>query len=366
VGGTDVLDISLDGATVIAYNRSAATGDISYDGGQSFTELPTGFPVDSLDVVGGLPVESVVGALGMVLYQRNTPGRPPDIFPISPLDGRAVFDMHIAKTGGGLFPTIFGRTSGTIEVANLIEVDEPIRLGDLAALTPPAPDVDDNRLQPAREEIRMPRGDTRTVPYTLKAPEDTTPLDVYFMIDISGSMGGTISGVRSAMQEIVDRLDALDIDVHFGVGSFRAYEDPPAYEQDRDIGPVDAELESELNGLRSSGGGLETQMAALLQSVTGKGDYNIQPGLNMNFRPGSLRVAIEVTDEEISQGGRHPSYDTVIAALRKYDVKQVGLAIQEPPLLGEYNYDDPGFGPAIGLQRVATGSGAIAPAAGPS
>jgi hypothetical protein len=365
VGPTDLLDISLDGQGILAYNRQESSADISFDAGQTFADFDSGLPVDSLDVAGGgLRVVSAVGARGLVFFQENLPGVPPRIFNVSPADGRGIYDVHVGTIGGGRLPTLFGRTAETIEVNNLLEIDEPLPLGKLADLTPPAPNVDDNRLQPAREEIRIPKGETRIVEYTLKAPEDTTPLDVYFMIDISASMDGAINGVRSAMQEIVDRLDALDIDVEFGVGSFRAYDDPPAYEQDRDIGPVDAELESELNGLRSSGGGLETQMAALLQSVTGTGDYNIEPGLNMNFRPGSLRVAIEVTDEEISQGGRHPSYETVIDALLKYDVKQVGLAIQDPPLLGDHDYDNPGFGPALGLQRVATGSKAVAPLEG--
>ena len=367
VGPTTVLDISLDGITVIAYNQSASSGDISFDGGQSFDSIESGFPVDSVDVAYGGPALSAVGGLGKVFYQVNFPDQKPQLFDVSPIDGRAVYDVLVGMTGGGEAPTIFGRTAATIEVNYQPTVkEEPIDVQKVTGgLVAPPGNSGDDYLEPDTKEIRMRPGEVRTVPYTLNVPADTTPLDVYFMIDISSSMDGTINGVRSAMQEIVDRLAGdANIDVHFGVGSFRAYDDPPAYARDRDIGPPDADLASKLNGLRSSGGGLETQMAALLQSVTGTGDYNIPEGLNMHFRPGSLRVAIEVTDEEISQGGRHPSFDKVSEALVEHGVRMVGLAIQEPPLLGDHDYDNPGFGPALGLQAVARGSKAIAPADG--
>lgn len=366
VGPTSLLDISLDGDTVIAYGPDPAEANISFDGGQTFDDFNSLLPVDSVDMAYGAPALSAVGAQGGVFFQQIGPGQKrPVLRDVSPVDGRAVRDITIGMTGGGELPTIFARSPGAIEVLYQPELPEAVlEVTKLKDLVPREYVPSANYLEPHSKEIWMRPGDTRTVDYLLNVPPESTPLDVYFMIDISSSMDNAINGVRSAMQDIVDRLYNLDINVHFGVGSFRAYDDPPAYERNRDIGPVDGELTDALNGLRSAGGGTETQMAALLQSVTGAGDYNIPEGLNMHFRTRSLRVAIEVTDEPISQGGQHPSYDTVIAGLLEHDVKMVGLAVQDPGLLGDHNYENPGGGPASGLQRVATGSGAVAPADG--
>jgi hypothetical protein len=333
---------------------------MSIDGGTSFEPLLTPVPVDSIDVlVASTPLQIATGALGRVLAQYVIPGQSvPGIVDLSPLDGRPVTDIQVGFPESTERPSIYGRTATTIEV-KYEPKGHPPHFDSI--VTPPL--AGGKTLVPASMSIKMRPGDSRTIPYDLNLAGAATPLDVYFMIDISGSMQGTIDGISAAMQEIVDNLAGAGADVNFGVGSFRSYDTPPPYARNRDIGIPDGELARALNSLRASGGGDETQMAALLQSVTGEGDAGIPAGLNMHFRPGSLRVAIEVTDEPISQGGPHPTYDQVIRALRSKQVKQVGLAIQSPPLLGEEDYSNPG-GPAQGLITVAKGSGALAPAAG--
>ncbi len=365
IGKPELLDIGYDGGSVVAYEQSATQGQLSVNGGRSFETLDTGIPVDAIDLVQGqAPFFSVLGSLGRVFIQADTPFGSRQLFDASPSDGRGISDPQVARVEGQVLPAIFGRTSNTIEVTY-----EPrrrrIKPNEVTASLVEPPDlVGDNRLVPTSKRVEMRAGQDKTIPYRLALPAASTPLDVYFMIDISGSMQGTINGIRSAMQEIVDRLAQLKIDVAFGVGSFRSYNDPPAYDRVRDIGPAGAEVAAALNSLEARGGGQETQMAALLESATGEGRNGIPPNRNMNFRPGSLRVAIEVTDEPISDGGAHPSYQTVIGGLREHDVKMVGLAIQEGGgLLGEDDYDNPGP-PADILQLVASGSGATAPVGG--
>jgi hypothetical protein len=362
-GVVDILDISLDGLAVMAYEKGGK-GSVSVDGGATWIDFDTGFTVDSMDVGPGIPPGAVLGGFGRVYQQLIIPGQTaPTILDISPADGRAVSDVQLGFPDSATYPSVFGHTTNTIE-ATYEPVGEEIDPDLVEAVIPDAPLADlGNRLQPHKHTEILPPGGTRTIHYTLDLPAATTPLDVYFLMDISGSMQGTIDGVRGAMQEIVQQLSSRKIDVRFGVGSFRAYNDSPAYERDRDIGPPDQALADALNGLRAAGGGEETQMAALLQSVTGEGDGVIPEGLNMHFRPGSLRVAILATDEPISQGGRHPPYTQVIDALVHHDVKAAGLAIQSPPLLGENDYNDPGP-PADILQEVAKGSGAVAPEVG--
>lgn len=363
LGPTRVLDVAMDGTAVVAYGPEGGTGNVSLDSGVSFSPLRSGIPVDSMDVVLSTPIEIATGALGRVFAQYLMPGQNlPLLFDISPLDGRALSDVQVAFPESTQRPSVYARTATTIEVKYEPKGEQVTPDQVFGSLKAP-PDLGHNNLRPASKRLELRPGDTKAIPYDANLPAAATPLDVYFMIDISGSMQGTIDGISVAMQEIVDRLNADGTDVHFGVGSFRSYDTPPAYARNRDIGIPNNELASALNSLRASGGGDESQMAALLQSVTGEGDAGIAPGLDMHFRPGSLRVAIEVTDEPISQGGPHPTLDQVTRALVQHDVKQVGLAIQPPPLIGEHNYDNPGD-PARSLGVVAKGSGALAPTAG--
>ena len=363
--GASLLDISLDGRAVLAYGLGETTGQLSIDGGITWVSVPTGVPVDSMDIIATAPVvEIATGSGGRVLDQFVAPGlAQPLLANLSPLDQRTITDVQVAFPVSGQRPSVHGRTASTIEV-NFEPDPVPFDPNEVKASISSSPIDGNNHLAPAYTSVKMRPGQSRTIPYRLDLPAAATPLDVYFMIDISGSMQGTINGIRSAMQTIADRLGERGIDVQFGVGSFRSYDTPPAYKRNLDIQPAGAPLASALNSLRASGGGDESQMAALLQSVTGEGDHAIPRNQNMNFRPGSLRVAIEVTDEPISQGAPHPTAETVIEALLDHEVKQVGLAIQEPPLLGEHDYNDPGFGPAQGLIPIAKGSKAIAPAGG--
>jgi len=364
LGGATLLDISFDGRAVIAYGEGSPVGHLSLDGGVKWTELASGVPVDSMDIISSVPVVVAMSSYGKVLAQYLPTGAPaPVLLEMSPLDQRGIFDIQVAFPDRGERPSVYGRTASTIEV-NHEPATRPFEPDEVTARIEAPPALTKNNLSPSYKLVRMRPGQSETIPYQLALPAASTPLDVYFMIDISGSMQGTINGIRSAMQTIADRLRDTGIDVQFGVGSFRSYNDLPAYKRNLDIQPPGPPLATALNSLTASGGGDETQMAALLESVTGDGHATIPANENMHFRPGSLRVAIEVTDEPISQGGQHPAFQTVIDALLEHDVKQVGLAIQAPPLLGENDYDNPGFGPAQGLIPVAKGSKAVAPAGG--
>jgi hypothetical protein len=357
---TRVLDVALQGGAVVAYDRGP-TGRVSFDNGASFQPFSTGLPVESADAVLSAPLSVATGAAGRLLYQYWGPGqKSPVVIDASPADGRAIADVQVAFPESTQRPSVFARTLDTIEVTFEPKGDPLDTSLPEIVLQAPDPLKAANELIPSYKRLVLGVGESRTVPYALDLPAATTPLDVYFLIDISSSMQGAIDGIKTGMQEIIDRLYEQKIDVQFGVGAYRAYTDPPAYDRVRQIGPMASDLGAALSSLRAAGGGAETQMAALLQSVTGEGDAVIPPGLEMRFRPGSLRVAIEVTDEPISQGGNHPTFDQVIDALVQHDVKQVALAVEEPPLLGDFDYDRPGE-PATDLMNVARGSKAVVP-----
>jgi len=359
LGPTGVLDLSPDGALILAYDRDAPGGHMSTDGGASFESFNLPVKISSAAAIHPAPPFAAVGGLGRAYFQMGK-----RLVDVSPLDGRAVSDVQFAPTQKYRYPLVFAHTNYSIEVLaipNVVKFEkvEEIETGSLGPGRARVPGV----LKPRRARLVLRAGRSRTIPYSLLLRSSTTPVDIYFLIDISGSMDGTINGVRAAMQSIVDRLSETGLDALFGVGSFRSFDDAPAYERVRDIGPSDEELRRALDSLTARGGGQETQMAALYESVTGEGRYGVPPGLNMNFRPSSLKIAILVTDEPISQSGNHPPIATVVDALVGADVNQVGLAIQPGPTFGAQNYESPGE-PASALQRVARGSNAVAPEGG--
>jgi hypothetical protein len=358
LGPTGVLDVSPDGALVLAYDRDAPGGHMSTDGGASFESFNLPVAISSAAAISAPPF-AAVGGLGRVYFQMGN-----RLVDVSPLDRRAVSDVQFAPTQKYRYPLVFAHTNYSIEVLaipNVVKFDkaEEVETGSLGPGGPRVPGV----LTPRRERLVLRAGRSRTIPYSLALRSSATPVDIYFLIDISGSMQGTINGVRAAMQSIVDRLSETGLDALFGVGAFRSFDDAPAYQRVRDIGPSDEELRRALDSLSARGGGQETQMAALYESVTGEGRYGVPPDLNMNFRPSSLKIAILVTDEPISQAGNHPPISMVVDSLVEADVNQVGLAIQPGPAFGPQNYENPGE-PASALQRVARGSKAVAPEGG--
>lgn len=357
------LDISLDGNAVIAIERGGHNGQLSLDAGQTFNDFTVPIHVDSVDLALATPPVSAISGIGRVLFYVFVPGQQPVLFDVTPLDGRPISDVQVALPDSAQFPAVVGRTPTTLEITYQPQTGEEQDVTKPLRLVGPELLMKDRYLTPSSMAFALREGQSRTIPYHLGLPAATTPLDVYFMVDVSGSMQNTIDGISAAMQEIVDRLANEKIDVQFGVGSFRSYNDPPAYARDRDIGPADQGLADALASLEARGGGDETQMAALLQSATGDGDSVIPAGLNMHFRKGSLRVAIEVTDETISQGGLHPTYEDVTEGLNRHGVKMVGLSIQSADFGGQHDYENPGM-PAEGLLKVAEGTEALAPAQG--
>lgn len=373
LGDIGELDISVDGSMIVAYQKTSPQGHVSVDGGQEFNAFQTGIVVGSAAAITaqyGGPF-GAAEAMGRTFFHVTPPGSSKVVpLEMTAENGTRISGIQIGISEGGanglpFEPLVIGHTANTIEVMGLPRLPPPPDVPDeiISDLIDPGANRPPGVLVPRTMKLKLRPGEAASVPYGLTVPASSTPLDVYFLIDISGSMGGTIDGVRSAMQEIVDRLSEEGTDVNFGVGAFRAYGDPPAYARLRNIGPVNGELSRALNSLDASGGGAETQMSALYQSVTGEGEPGIPPDLQMDFRPGSLRVAILSTDEVISQGGQHKPVPVVIDALKEADVKQVALAIQEGPVVGEHDYENPGE-PANTLRTVAEGSGAVAPEGG--
>ena len=277
--------------------------------------------------------------------------------------------------------TFYVRDTGRVlrfiaSVARLPET--PAERVNLDPLAPPM-----GKITPANVTLDLPLGKSTTVDYTLTLPPSPTPLDVYLIVDNSGSMIPTIDGLKKNLHKVATRLRDLGVDVAVGLGQVNVeptnrglpVDDPvtridegepkPLYQRLRAIGRVDDNLFDQLETLDGNGGqGKEAQIEALYQAVTGEGldfnglgwltGYQIEKGQEAGFREAlsPIKVIVHATDEnfreDITNGH---SFAEAIAALKNSNVKQIGLS---------QGMDEA----ATDLARVAKETGALAPAGG--
>ena len=236
-------------------------------------------------------------------------------------------------------PSVFGNAGGYI--ARYTGLDFTVELPDVDVDPLPPIDTTGAHLTPPKKTLEMPPGSTRKVPYKLTLPEHPTGLDVFFLVDVSNSMGSTIAGLREGMNEIVEELGKSKIDVQFGLGSFKdypipGYGEPVAgdypYRLDRAIGPADASFTAALETLTSSGGGdlPESQLTGVYQAATGEGEPGfVDPGQGAGFRRDALPVIVHMTDQAFHNSPAHPSpsLDAVASTLENKGIYHIGLAV---------------------------------------
>ena len=227
----------------------------------------------------------------------------------------------------------------------------PQAIGD-RTIPPPLPGT----VTPAQRTVSIPVGQGSTEDFSLALPRNRTPLDLFFLVDVSASMQSYIDELKTNMQGIVNNLTAQRINLKVGVGTIgtwpakgeRPYPDTyayppvvdpshpdqtkpgPTYHKPHPYGLIRAigqtgpslnaaiksvELETEPPGaVADSGGGNphEGALLALEQAVTGSGIKSEQdeasrlpvysevaPGQEAQFRASAdvRRVVILATNE---------------------------------------------------------------------
>lgn len=209
----------------------------------------------------------------------------------------------------------------------------------------------DPALVPVRTEVTLAPGESKVVDYELDVPATPSPIEVFFLIDTTGSMGGVIEGVRQGLVKIVNDLAAAGIAARFGVGEVKDYpfdsygapSDLP-YRLFRKVGPVDDELADALASLQASGGGdgPEAMLTGYYQLATGAGEQvrgmqTVPRGDDAGFAGDDMRIVLSATDTTYHQedGYPGPSLEKAHAALRKERINVIGLAASTlaiPPL----------------------------------
>ncbi len=244
------------------------------------------------------------------------------------------------------------------------------------------PRVFPSTLFPGKQSVSLPAGAYKDVSYQLLLPRSPSPVDLMYLVDTTSSTDLTLNAVRQDLGTVVDDLGAVGLDANFGVAEFRDY--PPddygngestdyPYKLRRTIGPVDASLRAALNALKPNGGGDldEAALTALYQSTTGVGQtldnvdnhrvQVIRPGLEAQYRPGSLRLAIVASDAAYHKEPDYPTppWATTVDALNADDVHQVGLAVQTMS-----GGKPTGFDSLHDMQAMALATGALSPVGG--
>lgn len=280
---------------------------------------------------------------------------------VTPPGGLALGGLQTMGTLGS--PIVFGHTETTIERYE----DNPRGLGvvapagyDVGAL----PELDIRRAPPRLSgpaRVSVPPGQVQHALYELSLPPIPRKVDIMFLVDDSRSMIPAITGVKLGLEQIIRDLAAAGLDVWFGVGRYCAPQDPPSYERLLEVSPPGPELAAALNRMETNCGGLEMQLGSAYEAVTGDGLF-AAAGQEANFRPKSLRIILNVTDEAISQGAGHPSYELFAATLNAADVRHIGLAIQNEVGTTAATVGD--CCPAPGLRRAGLITGTVAPAGG--
>jgi hypothetical protein len=223
----------------------------------------------------------------------------------------------------------------------------PLAAGD-AGVTPPLPGT----VTPDQRLVTLNMGQTTTEDFTLALPKNPTPLDLFFLVDVSTSMATYIDNLKKNIHKVVDTLTDAKIDVNVGVGTLGtapakgeapypdAYAYPPTFDPNgsvrpgptyhkpriyqllRKIGAPDNEFNQAINSIRletdpptganHQGTYHEGQLLALEQMVTGSGikteqDVNsglstysaVKPGQQADFRPNPdvRRIVVLASDE---------------------------------------------------------------------
>jgi len=206
------------------------------------------------------------------------------------------------------------------------------------------------------EPYQMPASPPRD---TLDFATDLRVADVYFLIDSTGSMGGSIDNVRNSLSSsggIIEQVRATIADAWFGVGDFKDAGDAYIYLHRTDISPDPFQAQSGVNLLSAGGGGdtPEGDVPSLWQVATGSGRVGACPGGTFGypcFRSTAVPIVVLITDAPFHNGpgGSNPAgytdYNTMRDAVVAARIRVIGVAV--------------GGAPAGDLTAIALDTGAV-------
>lgn len=341
----DVFHTPGSPARIMAYEAETGTVNMSNDGGATWNRIP-GPPGAPRSMAHGNRPDDVVFAQHLRVDRFKAPEFWVELDP-----GYNQPDLAKLSADRTAAPAVYGMTPTTIE--RYTGLNNEVQLPGFVDIDP-TEILDNSSLKPAKTTMKLKAGKSQQVDYRFELPANPKPLDVFFLVDTTDSMDGSIAGLRLGMQRIIDELAASKLNVQFGVGEIKDYPIPGfgdptqgdfPYRLNRAIGPTGAELEEALEALDASGGGRgdypESQLTGLYQATTGEGEPGcvaspdeerppcVTSGQGANFRPDALKIIVNITDARFHDEAAHPSppFATVAQAMVAEGVRQIGLAV---------------------------------------
>jgi hypothetical protein len=214
----------------------------------------------------------------------------------------------------------------------------PAGVGDPDNPVIPKSKLKDAVLTPTRQVVTVAPGKAHDVPVTFRVPPAPTPLDVYFLVDTTYSMGPAILGLRKAISRIsADIRSRLGISACFGVGDVKdlSADSPYVFKTLLPVAcdPTLKRVDAAVAQLKEVGGGDtdEAQTVGLSQAVTGTGQtyIPIPAGQGAGFRPGAFKVIVLISDAPSHEGSGYPTLQQAAATLNVADVKVVSIAVND-------------------------------------
>jgi hypothetical protein len=197
--------------------------------------------------------------------------------------------------------------------------------------------------------VLPPGGDAMTRAIPPHIPLYVRTADVYFLMDLTGSMGGEIENLRASLQyTVVPGIRSLIEDSAFGVGAFMDYPFNPygsaaagdvPFRHHLDITGDMNRVQEELNGLTLGNGWdwAESQSPALWATATGNALVHGPAAAQCDagkvgypcFRPGAQPIIVLVTDAYFHNGihdakdynHEAPNMEETVAALQAIGAK---------------------------------------------
>lgn len=390
VSTADVFHAGGRPARIVGYKPLEGKALVSIDGGKTWLSLDTPPGVDSSSH-GDTAAKGYITAAGNVHSFHGPTQAFISLQPPRP----GVMDVSTDAAG-----VVYVRTSG-----ELLSYDGPDRIDPSVVpddvfqggfVNPPQQfQTHDPALTPGSKKVVLDPGQSKTVSYDLALSKTPLPVNVFFLLDTSDSMGATIQDLAASVVDITNLLNKENFKLEVGIGAFRAFPDhlPPrpqcgsqqvpgqacetnyVYKRVLDMQPTSQAVSTALETLESDAGGFyKSHLQALYTLATGErvdifppgpDSGDVPEGEGATFDENAYRVVINATDEAFWKGEARdsggtdfgnpdapetPTFDDVAAAFNAKQIYQVGLSI--------------GPAPRNDLARVAKATDALAPPGG--
>lgn len=322
----EVLESDTERDAVLVDRTSGGTAVLaSSDGGATFTRSDTVIPAEpvrDIAVSESLFGPAVVVAAGGRLFRENPKGG------FDTLLGQAGPILQIAPSSIGMWL----QRAGSLAFAHgLVDPAADSLRRRPGRILPPAGNLTarpgGGRLH-VGDRVTVPPGGTGVGIVTADLGRQPRGLDVYFLMDTSGSMTDKVRPMADAMGKVVDAMNREGIAARFGLGEYG--DSSYRYRRIADLGTPPEEVRQRLAGLRGNGC-CEYQYDSFYELVTGEGmpagggGAAVPPGQQASFQPGALHVVVHATDDDDLPHADGRTFEQAMGALNSLDIRHIGI-----------------------------------------